>query len=237
MDHWTKFRILTCKCLTLGAPSSNTLIPPWSSYPCLPSALSIFSISSFSLSLSPSNENGFTCTFKCKNGYSVHSASLRSESTRFFSFREKCHMLPEFLHVGFVGLNCFQELLKKSEAEIREIRFLQVARLTCLHRRHRRLTGRPRWWWAMDQPAPSHPPSCPPPSTHAGLGTCAGEDSRRRLLPTMMPPPPCNKGFPRGYLYGCARLLNMAVADFGEGLNHFTPLDLFTNLGRVNSTT
>lgn len=27
MDHWTKFRILTCKCLTLGAPSSNTLIP------------------------------------------------------------------------------------------------------------------------------------------------------------------------------------------------------------------
>ena len=147
-------------------------------------------------------------------------------------------MLPEVLHVGFVGLNCFQELLKKSEAEIREIRFLQVARLTCLHRRHRRLTGRPRWWWAMDQPAPSHPPSCPPPQpTHAGLGTCAGEDPRRRLLPTMMPPPPCNKQFPRGYLYGCARLLNMAVADFGEGLNHFTPMDLFTNLGRVDSTT
>ena len=86
MDHWTKFRILTCKCLTLGAPSSNTLIPPWSSYPWLPSALSIFSISSFSLSLSPSNENGFTCSFKCKNGYSVHSASCRSESTRFFHF-------------------------------------------------------------------------------------------------------------------------------------------------------
>ena len=40
----------------LEPPSSNTLIPPWSSYPCLPSALSIFSISSFSLSLSPSNE-------------------------------------------------------------------------------------------------------------------------------------------------------------------------------------
>ena len=39
-----------------------------------------------SLSLSPSNENGFTCTFKCENGYSVHSASCRSESTRSFHF-------------------------------------------------------------------------------------------------------------------------------------------------------
>ena len=61
----------------LEPPSSNTLIPPWSSYPCLPSALSIFSISSFSLhshlqmrmaSRAPSN------------------ASCRSESTRFFHF-------------------------------------------------------------------------------------------------------------------------------------------------------
>ena len=221
------------------SPLLQHLDPPGPPIPACPGCPlpSLSSLSPLSLSHPHLQMRGFTCTFKCKNGYSVHSASLRSESTRFFSFREKCHMLPEFLHVGFVGLNCFQELLKKSEAEIREIRFLQVARLTCLHRRHRRLTGRPRWWWAMDQPAPSHPPSCPPPSTHAGLGTCAGEDSRRRLLPTMMPPPPCNKGFPRGYLYGCARLLNMAVADFGERLNHFTPMDLFTNLGRVNSTT
>ena len=28
MDHWTKFRILTCKCLTLGAPLLQHLDPP-----------------------------------------------------------------------------------------------------------------------------------------------------------------------------------------------------------------
>ena len=69
------------------------------------------------------------------------------------------------------------------------------------------------------------------------LGPVSSEDPRRRLLPTMMPPPPCNKQFPRGYLYGSARLLNMAVVAFGEGSNLFTPMDLFPNLGRVSSTT